>query len=134
MPRSGPAPELVRHPGDLAIDAGAELTDGEGVTGVQLELIQLGLLPVTLGGELLVAEERVVGDAVRIHPQGFAALCPTQVSRLRAHRETIGSFRTGLERPRPPTCPGSLQPGPPGQVYTRMGGIVRRTGIGDERG
>jgi hypothetical protein len=99
MPRSGPTSELIGHSLDLAFDARAKLAYGKGVAGMQLELIQLGLLAVTFRGELFVTEEGVVGHAVRIHLERLAALRPSQVPWLRTHREGIGLFRTGLERP-----------------------------------
>ena len=97
MPRSARSPELVRHSRDLASMLERELADGRRVAGVQLQLIQLGLLAIAFEKELLVAEERVVGDTVRIHLERFAALRPRQVPGSRTHRESIGLFRTGLE-------------------------------------
>jgi hypothetical protein len=85
MPAPGPSLQLACHPLDLAFDARTELVDGERIPRVQHELIQLGLLAIALEVELLVAEERVIGDAIRLDLQRFAAPGPRQVPWLRTH-------------------------------------------------
>jgi hypothetical protein len=85
MPGSGPPSQLAGHPLDLAFDARTELGDGGGIARMRLQLVQLGLLSIALEIQLLVAEQRVVSDVVRLNLQGFAALGPREVPWLRTH-------------------------------------------------
>ncbi len=85
MAGSGPSPQFTGHPLDLAFDARSELVDGRRVARMPLQFVQLGLLAIALEVELLVAEEGVVGDIVRLDLQRFATLGPGQVPWLRTH-------------------------------------------------